>query len=426
VGACCNITTGACSITSPTGCPLTGGAYRGDGTVCDTVNTCQGTLLAIFKQTGPEAGIPKPENVVIVDVLVDVGADDTWTAAGIHGMALNGAQLIYGSFTDADDNLISPALVSPGSDDRYKTVLSTPRDVAASSRFNAGAVAIAGRYCPSGPIATNTAQELNLSFFASPPATSTSPSVDGGIVRIALDISGVAAPHNLDTAAIFVGIGAPPADVTPLFVSACAFTPGGPGTLTASFDHPQAVGIDWFVGFVPGPSVCCSPSTGGCTINTAQASCPTGSVPFTGTTCDPNPCPQPLACCNLATGACTIGTAPTSCPPGSTPSTGTTCSPSPCVGACCVGSACTLIDSAGCSGVGTFHGTGTPCGTDAVNPTTCCPANFNGMGGLSVQDIFDFLAAFFAGEFNADFNHSMTITVQDIFDFLAAYFVGCS
>jgi hypothetical protein len=48
------------------------------------------------------------------------------------------------------------------------------------------------------------------------------------------------------------------------------------------------------------------------------------------------------------------------------------------------------------------------------------------MGGLSVQDIFDFLAAFFAGEFNADFNHSMTITVQDIFDFLAAYFVGCS
>jgi hypothetical protein len=42
-----------------------------------------------------------------------------------------------------------------------------------------------------------------------------------------------------------------------------------------------------------------------------------------------------------------------------------------------------------------------------------------------VQDIFDFLAAYFAGNPRADFNHSTTISVQDIFDFLAAYFAGC-
>jgi hypothetical protein len=43
-----------------------------------------------------------------------------------------------------------------------------------------------------------------------------------------------------------------------------------------------------------------------------------------------------------------------------------------------------------------------------------------------VQDIFDFLGAFFVGSLSADFNHSGTTTVQDIFDFLAAYFAGCA
>ena len=54
-----------------------------------------------------------------------------------------------------------------------------------------------------------------------------------------------------------------------------------------------------------------------------------------------------------------------------------------------------------------------------------CPADFNGTGGLTVQDIFDFLAAWFSGAPSADFNHVGGITVQDIFDFLAAWFAGC-
>jgi hypothetical protein len=53
-----------------------------------------------------------------------------------------------------------------------------------------------------------------------------------------------------------------------------------------------------------------------------------------------------------------------------------------------------------------------------------CRADFNGVGGVTVQDIFDFLAAYFAGAPSADFNGSGGITVQDIFDFLAAYFAG--
>ena len=42
-----------------------------------------------------------------------------------------------------------------------------------------------------------------------------------------------------------------------------------------------------------------------------------------------------------------------------------------------------------------------------------------------LEDIFDFLAAYFAGDPAADVNQSGSITVQDIFDFLQGYFIGC-
>jgi hypothetical protein len=54
-----------------------------------------------------------------------------------------------------------------------------------------------------------------------------------------------------------------------------------------------------------------------------------------------------------------------------------------------------------------------------------CLADFNSDGALTVQDIFDFLAAWFAGDAFADFNRVDGVSVQDIFDFLAAWFAGC-
>jgi hypothetical protein len=54
-----------------------------------------------------------------------------------------------------------------------------------------------------------------------------------------------------------------------------------------------------------------------------------------------------------------------------------------------------------------------------------CPADFNRDGLISVQDLFDLLAGYFAGEPEADFNLSGTASVQDIFDFLSAWFSGC-
>jgi hypothetical protein len=43
-----------------------------------------------------------------------------------------------------------------------------------------------------------------------------------------------------------------------------------------------------------------------------------------------------------------------------------------------------------------------------------------------VQDIFDFLSAWFASAPSADVNANGTVTLQDIFDFLNAYFAACA
>jgi hypothetical protein len=53
-----------------------------------------------------------------------------------------------------------------------------------------------------------------------------------------------------------------------------------------------------------------------------------------------------------------------------------------------------------------------------------CAADFNSSGTLTVQDIFDFLNAWFGGSPSADFNGG-GLAVQDIFDFLNAWFAGC-
>ncbi|MCC6320543.1 MAG: hypothetical protein IT438_03800 [Phycisphaerales bacterium] len=55
-----------------------------------------------------------------------------------------------------------------------------------------------------------------------------------------------------------------------------------------------------------------------------------------------------------------------------------------------------------------------------------CVGDFNGTGGVTVQDIFDFLGAYFANDPRANVNTVGGVSVQDIFDFLAAYFAGCA
>ncbi len=54
-----------------------------------------------------------------------------------------------------------------------------------------------------------------------------------------------------------------------------------------------------------------------------------------------------------------------------------------------------------------------------------CAADFNTSGSVTIQDIFDFLAAWFALDPRSDFNGVNGIGIQDIFDFLGAWFAGC-
>ncbi len=54
-----------------------------------------------------------------------------------------------------------------------------------------------------------------------------------------------------------------------------------------------------------------------------------------------------------------------------------------------------------------------------------CAADFDGVNGVDVQDIFAFLNAWFAGNPASDFDGVNGVDVQDIFAFLNAWFAGC-
>jgi len=56
------------------------------------------------------------------------------------------------------------------------------------------------------------------------------------------------------------------------------------------------------------------------------------------------------------------------------------------------------------------------------NPSPC-PADYDGSGALTTQDIFSFLSSWFQG--NADYDHSGATEVVDIFVFLADWYRGC-
>lgn len=111
---------------------------------------------------------------------------------------------------------------------------------------------------------------------------------------------------------------------------------------------------------------------------------------------------------------------------------GDVCS-APQTGACCTGSVqgglgttCTLLSAAACADAsGTFRGVGTPCSIGAGNPVACCKANFNQLNGVSIDDLFLFLNAWFLGLPSADMDGVNGVAIDDLFLFLNAWFVGC-
>jgi subtilisin-like proprotein convertase family protein len=149
------------------------------------------------------------------------------------------------------------------------------------------------------------------------------------------------------------------------------------------------------------------------------------------------PCSLVGACCVGST--CSIVASSTACSGAFTPGT-TTCAPTTCTpsGVCCRGATCTtaFTTEATClaSGPalqpGASHafvtGSGT-CNGAGITTSPCCYANYNHNPTLEVQDIFDFLNDWFAGKLisipGGD-GASGTLAVQNIFDFLNAWFAG--
>jgi hypothetical protein len=101
-------------------------------------------------------------------------------------------------------------------------------------------------------------------------------------------------------------------------------------------------------------------------------------------------------------------------------------------GLCCRGSTCNAnVSQANCTPVGLagakFVGSTSTCNASGNTISPCCYADFNKTNGLGVQDIFDFLNAWFGGSPYAKFagdGTSTALSVQDIFDFLNAWFSG--
>ncbi len=63
-------------------------------------------------------------------------------------------------------------------------------------------------------------------------------------------------------------------------------------------------------------------------------------------------------------------------------------------------------------------------GFSCAPSTVACPADFNGDGLVSTQDLFDYLNVWFAGDAQADRNGD-GVDVQDVFAMLNAWFTGC-
>lgn len=63
--------------------------------------------------------------------------------------------------------------------------------------------------------------------------------------------------------------------------------------------------------------------------------------------------------------------------------------------------------------------------SDTIISPCPCTADFNRSGTIDVQDIFDYLNAWFSGSTSSDIDGASGVTVQDIFAFLNAWFAGC-
>jgi hypothetical protein len=197
-------------------------------TLSAVANASVGVTVDILDGVEPEAG-SIPADMVIADVYASVSGDDTFNAAGIQGVALHKAALVYSGvgLTDMPYALRYATRVNDPRPDRYTAAAFTPH------------VAVGGAYCPAGAVAITLPGELNSVYFKTPPPNGGTPAVSGWMARIALDIS--LTPFVPSDVQIFTP-GLEPSGWVSLFRSRC---PTGLGTVAATFDVVSPVGLDW-------------------------------------------------------------------------------------------------------------------------------------------------------------------------------------
>ncbi|MBI5863293.1 MAG: PEP-CTERM sorting domain-containing protein [Planctomycetes bacterium] len=206
----------------------------------------QGTLAVDLLDPSETSGTI-PANYKIVDVHVDIVETDVWTAGGIRAITSNGAAFVYFD-VDPNEGVYRPGLFNPGVENKFVTSLSKPRPRDGEDRFhNAGAAAATGYY-PDLPVPITTANEFNVVHFASPPENGASPSVDGYVARVAVDVAGVGAPQGAIWGAGLVGDG--PQGAVYVLRSQLPGGTGAPGTALTTWDVPQISGINWGMWYV--------------------------------------------------------------------------------------------------------------------------------------------------------------------------------
>ena len=179
---------------------------------------------------------------------------------------------------------------------------------------------------------------------------------------------------------------------------------------------------------------CCLPD-GSCITGESAPQCAlqNGTFKGVGSTCTGANCPQPSGACCTSTGSC-VSVPQATCIAfsgntwqGAFTTCGTGTCPTTAVGVCCSGASCsTVTTQAQCTGANTLWvaQTTAACNAAGTYKTPCCKADFNKTGGVTVQDIFSYLTAWFAKSPSADTDGSGTVTIQDIFSFLTAWFQG--
>lgn len=198
-----------------------------------------------------DPGGPSPAGLLVVDAAVDVSADRFLAAAGIVARSQNGASFVYSS---SDPN--TPFL-PPGAGQRFVTFGSAPYGRDDAARFApAGTpeqptIVVGTAWSGGVPQGYFRSSIVNTVWFSAPWSDHLL-GRDGYVLRLVLDISGVALPGADDIANYRIfRIGDEPPGYSPVLLSEYPGEPGGI-ELQTGFDF-EVARIDWGV-YVPEPS----------------------------------------------------------------------------------------------------------------------------------------------------------------------------